>query len=142
MPTQSKRVTALTDYEKEALMQAYQAEQIRQQQEAQFIQQAMANAALTRLELQIREGQLRGEIDAARAAGDVGLTSQQIDNVLRNANNLLRGINPGDIQNFNQQLQLQRSPSSPVGFTLDEFVEAAEVNRYGKKKINKKKNKY
>ena len=138
----SKRVTALTDYEKEALMQAYQAEQIRQQQEALFIQQAMANAAITRLELQIREARLRGEIDAARAAGDVGLTSQQIDNVLRNADNLLRGMNPADIQNFNQLLQLQRSPSSPVGFTLDEFAEAAGVNNYGKRKINKKKNKY
>ena len=97
---QSKRVTALTDYEKEAWMRAYQAAQIRQQQEAQFIQQAMANAALTRLELQIREGQLRGQIDAAQAAGDVGLTSQQIDNTLRNANNLLRVMNPADIQRF------------------------------------------
>ena len=76
-----KRVTALSEYEKEALMLAYQAEQIRQQQEALFIQQAMANAAITRLELQIREGQLRGQIDAAQAAGNVNLTSQQIDNL-------------------------------------------------------------
>lgn len=47
-------------------MRAYQAAQIRQQQEAQFIEQAMANAALTRLELQISEGQ----IASLQAAGD------------------------------------------------------------------------